>query len=115
VHRASGLNTLATVRASYLDVAQWAVEETLLGGDPVGGACPIRAEEMSRKKEHHDRKSRMDQRTRDHLPVLPRLIASVDGDRTTVAALLQAARATSPEATFRSRPYAATHRAGPSR
>ena len=50
------------VRAFYLDIAQWAA------GDPARWAawavpCPIRDEEMSRKKERARRKSRMDQRT----------------------------------------------------
>lgn len=91
VARGSGLNTLATVRAFYLDIAQWAMHDPARWG-PWAAPCPIRAEEMSRKKEHRHRKSRMDQRTRDRLPVLPRLIASVDAERTAVATLLRAAR-----------------------
>ena len=99
VPRASGLNTLATVRAFYLDIAQWAMQDPARWG-PWAAPCPIRAEEMSRKKEHRHRKSRMDQRTRDRLPVLPRLIASVDTERTAAAALLRAAQAAPPGQTF---------------
>lgn len=99
VPRSSGLNTLATVRAFYLDIAQWAMADPARWG-PWAAPSPIRAAEMSRKKEHRHRKSRMDQRTRDRLPVLPRLIASVDTERTTAAAVLGAAQATPPGQTF---------------
>ncbi len=44
----------------------------------MGGACPVRDEDLTRKKEHRQRKSRMDQRTRERMPVLPALSAAVD-------------------------------------
>ena len=55
------------VRAFYLDIAQWAME------DPSAWAvwaapCPIRAEEMSLRKVRSHRKSRIDERTRERLP-----------------------------------------------
>ena len=50
VPRHDGMNTLAMVRAFYLDIAQWAVEDPARWG-PWAVPCPIRDEEMSRKKE----------------------------------------------------------------
>ena len=99
VPRHDGMNTLAMVRAFYLDIAQWAVDDPARWG-PWAVPCPIRDEEMSRKKERSHRKSRMDQRTRERLPVLPVLVAAVDAARTTAAALLQAAQATAPGGMF---------------
>jgi integrase len=99
VPRHDGMNTLAMVRAFYLDIAQWAVDDPARWG-PWAVPCPIRDEEMSRKKERSHRKSRMDQRTRERLPVLPVLVSAVDAARTTAAALLQAAQATAPGGVF---------------
>ena len=99
VPRHDGMNTLAMVRAFYLDIAQWAAEDPARWG-PWAVPCPIRDEEMSRKKERSHRKSRMDQRTRERLPVLPVLVAAVDAARTAAAALLQAAQATAPGGMF---------------
>ena len=45
--------------------------------------CPVRDEELSRKKERSQRKSRMDQRTRERLPVLPALVAAVSAAQAT--------------------------------
>ena len=78
------MNTLAMVRAFYLDIAQWAAEDPARWG-PWAVPCPIRDEEMSRKKERSRRKSRMDQRTRERLPVLPVLVAAVDAARSKTA------------------------------
>ncbi|MGH4026491.1 MAG: tyrosine-type recombinase/integrase, partial [Pseudonocardiaceae bacterium] len=97
--RESGLSTLATVRAFYLDIAQWAMEDPPRWG-PWAAPCPIRADEMSRTKTHHHRKSRMDHRTRERLPVLPNLVAAVNTKRRAAAELLQAARATPSGETF---------------
>ena len=65
------------------DPARWA---------PWAAPCPIRAEDLARQKEIRARKSRMDQRTRERLPVLPVLVARVYDTRTDDAARLQAAR-----------------------
>ena len=99
VPRHDGMNTLAMVRAFYLDIAQWAVD------DPARWSqwavpCPIRDEEMSRKKERSHRKSRMDQRTRERLPILPVLVAAVDAARGKTAQTLLAAQATAPGQQF---------------
>ena len=86
---------LSTVRAFYLDIAQWATE------DPARWArwavpCPVRADDIRSRKERSRRKSRMDQRTRERIPVLPALVASVDRARKDAAELLEAARGTPP-------------------
>jgi hypothetical protein len=97
--RAGGLHNLAGVRAFYLDIAQWAMEEPSRWG-PWAAPCPIRAEDLARQKELRSRKSRMDQRTRERLPVLPALVEHVHTLRIDTAARLQAAHDTTPGATF---------------
>jgi hypothetical protein len=93
------MNTLAMVRAFYLDIAQWAVDDPARWGR-WAVPCPIRDEEMSRKKERSHRKSRMDQRTRERLPILPVLAAAVDAARAKTAEVLLAAQATTPGQEF---------------
>ena len=93
------MNTLAMVRAFYLDIAQWAVDDPARWG-PWAVPCPIRDEEMSRKKERSHRKSRMDQRTRERLPVLPVLAASVDTARGKAAGISLAAQSAPPGGVF---------------
>ena len=85
-----GINYLSMVRAFYLDIAQWAMDDPSRWG-PWAAPCPIRDEEMSFKKVRNHRKSRMDQRTRERLPVLDILVATVDGTRRASAACLEAA------------------------
>jgi integrase len=97
--RASGMATLAAVRAFYLDIAQWAMEDPARWG-PWAAPCPIRPQDLARQKEIRRRKSRMDQRTRDRLPVLAMLLARVDDERLATAACLQAAEATTPGTPF---------------
>lgn len=55
---------------------------------------------MSRRKEHASRKSRMDQRTRERLPVLPTLARTVDEHRRQAAERLHAAQAVAPGSQF---------------
>jgi hypothetical protein len=90
---------LTRVRAFYLDVSQWAVE------DPGRWAqwaapCPVSHEEISERKYVRHRKSRMDARTRERLPVLPVLVRTADERRKAAAALLEAARQAPPGAVF---------------
>jgi len=86
---------LTPVRAFYLDLAQWAVD------DPGRWArwaapCPVgRAETIQGKVQRH-RKSRMDARTREQLPVLPALVRSAAQQHASAVTLLQAARCTRP-------------------
>nr|MDQ2815836.1 aldehyde dehydrogenase family protein [Actinomycetota bacterium] len=75
--RISARHCLTAVRAFYLDVAQWALD------DPSRWArwavpCPVRPQEISSRKAAQHRKSRMDARTRERLPVLPALASALD-------------------------------------
>jgi integrase len=86
---------LTPVRAFYLDLAQWAVDDPVRWG-PWVAPCPVgRAETIQGKVQRH-RKSRMDARTRERLPVLPVLVRSVARQHADARALLQAARGTPP-------------------
>ncbi len=82
---------LIPVRAFYLDLAQWAADDPGRWG-PWAAPCPIREEETGRRKARRHRKSRMDARTRERLPVLPVLIQTVSERRAAAQALLEAAR-----------------------
>ncbi len=97
--RRSATHCLSTVRAFYLDIAQWATDDPPRWGQ-WAVPCPIKAGEIPHRKEADHRKSRMDQRTRERLPVLPALIAAVDRGRTAAAQRLTAAQATRPGETF---------------
>ncbi|WP_251091429.1 hypothetical protein [Streptomyces sp. Caat 7-52] len=90
--RLNAKDELTRVRAFYLDIAHWAAEEP---GRWARWAvsCPISDEEISKAK---DRKARMDQRTRERLPVLPMLADTVDRRRRAAAELLAAAEHTRP-------------------
>ncbi len=86
---------LTPVRAFYLDLAQWAVE------DPGRWArwaapCPVGPAETIQGKVQRHRKSRMDARTRERLPVLPALTRSAARQHADAAALLHAARTARP-------------------
>jgi site-specific recombinase XerD len=85
------------VRAFYLDIAQWAIEEPARWG-PWAVPCPISDAEIGRAKERKHRKSRMDQRTRERLPVLRVLVSIANQRRLTAARRLHAAVATAPGA-----------------
>jgi len=93
--RNSAAGALSTVRAFYLDIAQWALEEPARWG-PWAAPCPIKATELSIKKEKLAVKARMDQRTRERLPVLPTLIHTANELRKTAADRLAAAQQAAP-------------------
>jgi len=97
--RATGLEVLTVVRAFYLDIAEWALEDPARWG-PWAAPCPVRGDELSRRKELSHRKARMDQRTRERLPVLPALVASADAQRRASRERLEAAAAAGPGETF---------------
>lgn len=99
VARMSYRECLTPVRAFYLDLAQWALEDPGRWGRWVA-PCPIGAEELDRRKSKHRRKARMDARTRERLPVLPILVHSVDQRRRDAAELLAAARQADPGVEF---------------
>ena len=90
---------LSAVRAFYLDIAHWATEDPGRWG-PWAFPCPVRADDLQSRKERGHRKSRMDQRTRERIPVLPALIANVERAMKDATELLAAARDTGPGAEF---------------
>lgn len=97
--RAHATNQLFAVRAFYLDLAQWALD------DPSHWArwavpCPIRIEASAWGKEKQHHKSRMDQRTRERLPALPALAAVLHRHRVAAAESLRAARQAEPGEAF---------------
>lgn len=97
--RLDGRSVLTTVRSFYLDIAEWADDDpTRWGAHAV--RCPVSASEASHKKDRSRRKSRMDQRTRERLPVLPALVSWVDAERAAAAGRLQACAAAAPGALF---------------
>jgi hypothetical protein len=95
--RRNAKDELLRVRAFYLDIAQWAVEDPARWA-PWAAPCPISDAEIHRAKDRKHRKARMDQRTRERLPVLPVLVRAANERRIAAAARLQAARATQPGA-----------------
>jgi integrase len=99
VERLSYLDVLASVRAFYLDLAEWALDDPARWG-PWVAPCPVSRQELSRRKAVRRRKARMDARTRDRLPVLPVLARAAAQWREESAALLAAARLTQPGQQF---------------
>jgi hypothetical protein len=97
--RLDGRSVMTAVRAFYLDIAEWADDDPARWA-PWAVRCPVSATDVSHKKDRSQRKSRMDQRTRERLPVLPALTAWVERERAGTAAVLQAARHTTPGEVF---------------
>ena len=97
--RLSYLDTLASVRAFYLDLAEWALDDPARWG-PWVAPCPIRPEDLQRRKFTRRRKARMDARTRERLPVLPVLARSAARSHDDARALLAAARQAGPGQEF---------------
>ncbi len=84
---------LVFVRAFYEDIARWAA------GDPARWApwvapSPVKGTECATKKSRSRVKSRMDQRTRAQLPLLPALLRAVDQQRKDAEERISAARGT---------------------
>ena len=93
--RLNAKDELLRVRAFYLDIAQWATEEPARWARwAVPG--PVSDAEISRAKDRRRRKARMDQRTRERLPVLPVLTRTAAERKTAAASRLQAAGKTPP-------------------
>ena len=97
--RLDGRSVLTAVRAFYLDLAEWADDDPARWGS-WAVRCPVSASDASHKKARLHRKSRMDTRTRERLPVLPTLLAWVAGERTRTAERLTAAEQTRPGKLF---------------
>jgi integrase len=99
VARQAAGDILMMVRAFYLDLAQWALDEPARWG-PWAVPCPIRGSDIQYKRQKSRTRARMDARTRERLPVLPALAAAADRERKDAAARLDAARATLPGDVF---------------
>jgi integrase len=97
--RLDGRSVLSAVRAFYLDIAEWADDDPARWG-PWAVRCPVSASDVSHKKDRSRRKSRMDQRTRERLPVLPALVSWAETERARTAGLLTAAERTQPGELF---------------
>ncbi len=93
--RLNARDELLRVRAFYLDIAQWATEEPARWAQ-WAVPCPVSDTEISRARDLRRRKARMDQRTRERLPVLPVLVRTAAERKTVAARRLQAARETEP-------------------
>jgi integrase len=93
--RLNARDELLRVRALYLDIAQWATEEPARWAQ-WAVPSPVSDTEISRAKDNRRRKARMDQRTRERLPVLPVLTRTAADRRNASASRLQAAVATAP-------------------
>lgn len=90
---------LARVRAFYLDIQEWAME------DPTcsrwAAPSPVRRGDTDGcRKAHRQVTANMHQRVRDRLPQLPTLVQTVDEHRADQATLLSIATATPIEAAF---------------
>lgn len=99
VERAEYDQLLVAVRALYLDIARWAAEEPTRWG-PWAAPCPIKEAEVSNRKRVKRRKARMDQRTRERLPVLETFVRAAADHHAQQSARLQALLAVPPGATF---------------
>ena len=97
--RLTSRHTLLAVRALYLDLACWATEDPARWG-PWAVPSPVTKADVNSRKEDRRRKSRMDSRTRERLPVLPVLARSAAGHRASTAQVLLAALAAPPGGTF---------------
>jgi hypothetical protein len=98
IPRISYRECLVKVRAFYLDLSQWALEDPARWA-PWVAPCPVGRDVQHRKFKRH-RKARMDARTRERLPVLPVLVATVERRRVAAAELLAAAQAVEPGHSF---------------
>jgi len=97
--RLTSRHTLLAVRALYLDLACWATEDPACWA-PWAVPSPVTKADVNSRKEDRRRKSRMDSRTRERLPVLPVLARSAAVHRASTAQVLQAALAAPPGGTF---------------
>lgn len=88
------------MRAFYLDLQHWALEEPVLWGQ-WSAPCPVTHADMrGTVKEKRRRQARMHDRTRTLAPVLPRLAAAAEQHLAHAGRILAAARATQPGGQF---------------
>jgi integrase len=76
--RTDPYGVLFAVRAFYLDLAQWALEDPSWA--PWAAPCPVRLDDVRGAMKHKRRRTaQMHQRTRTLAPLLPQLVRSVEG------------------------------------
>lgn len=83
---------LLTVRAFYLDLLHWSLEDPGRWGQWAAPSPVGPADIRGYVKESRQRKARMQQRTRALLPVLPQLLATAEQELELATAILAAAR-----------------------
>jgi hypothetical protein len=98
--RINAKDELLRVRALYLDIAHRAVDDPGRWA-PWAVPCPISDAEIGRAKELKHRKARMDQRTRERLPVLPVLARTAHERRLAAERRLRAAQRPDPRHQWR--------------
>ena len=97
--RRDPIHTLTTVRAFYLDLQEWALEDATWA--QWAAPSPVRkADTAGQAKLKRKITSEMHQRVRERLPRLPELVASAERHRASQEALLGAARAAAIGETF---------------
>ncbi len=84
---------LVFVRAFYEDIARWAADDPARWA-PWVAPSPVKAAECTQKKFKSRVKSRIDQRTRTQLPLLPALLRAVGQQRNDAECRITAARGT---------------------
>jgi integrase len=87
---------LLAVRAFYLDLLQWSLEDPARW-DEWAAPCPIsEADIRGYIKQARRRRARMAERTRTLVPVLPRLVEAAERQLTDATRMLETARSTAP-------------------
>ncbi|MCX4399412.1 site-specific integrase [Streptomyces sp. NBC_00264] len=104
--RANYGSLMIGVRALYLDLAHWAVEEPERWG-PWVAPCPVSAADASTSKHEKRRKAKMDQRTRERLPALSTVVRAARANWTEAREGMEALQAAplGGQFTFRGRTY----------
>jgi integrase len=98
--RRDAANLFTSVRAFYLDLAQWAAEDPATWASWVA-PCPVTPADLRRfAKAKHHQQAALHARIRTLAPALPTLVASTHQHLLTAGELLAAARACQPGETF---------------
>ena len=99
VERMEADAVMLKVRAFYLDIAEWALEDPARWA-PWAVTCPIRTDDLDHRKARSRQKARADARTRGRLPKLPALVEALRTGHESAARRLAAARRAEPGASF---------------
>jgi integrase len=98
--RRTAHSVLLTVRAFYLDLQQWALEDPPRWAE-WSAPCPIRdADVRGHQKQKRQRQARMQQRTRTLIPVLPRLVTAANDHLTWAGRVLESVHGVDPGQQF---------------